>query len=142
MDGRRTGRRAFSVVVAIGTLSASLWLGLLLGSAQATHYHVTGNYGGSGHALVHGDSTGDQIWHGRTTPAQVTGNHYCGAGDAGRGLVIADQNNSLGNCTATLRADQFIYNSRECKSFGYANYPNAAIGEHTHGSHVGCTTPA
>ncbi len=110
--------------------------------AFGVHYHITGWYGGSGHALMHGDRTDDEVWHGRTTPAQVTGTHYCAVGDQGRGLVVIDKNNTLGNCTATVRRDQFIYGSAECKSYAWARYDNAAIDPHNHYSHVGCYTPA
>lgn len=124
-------------VVAVGGSAA-----VISDTSWAGHYHVAGSYGGSGQALVHGESTNDQIWHGRTTPAQVTGTHICGAGDDARGLVVVDQNNSSGNCTASLRADYFYTFSRECLSFGYADYPNAGIGEHIHRAHYYPTCPS
>jgi hypothetical protein len=108
--------------------------------AIAGHYHVTGNYGGTGHALVHGASTTDDVWHGRTTPAQVTGTHWCGAGDEGRGMVLVSSGNGSTTCTATVRADYFYAHSRECYSFGYADYPNV-VSAHYHYHHDACTFP-
>jgi len=112
--------------------------------ASAEHYHICcSDIYGSGHALVHGGSTRDGVWHGRSTGNNVLVTRYCEAGSAGAGRKGFDTAFASETCEVQVR-DSGYYLDRECNSYGYIDYGTDGGGNrpHSHGSHRICADAA
>ncbi len=105
--------------------------------AVADHYHVCCGTFGTGHALVHGYSTTDDTWHGRSHAANVVQAHYCAAGASGSTLgdsYVSGQS----TCQIQVWGNQFVQGLGEnCHSWGYVDWPGITSA-HYHSHHNVC----
>lgn len=108
------------------------------GAAIGDHYHTVS---GVGRAMVHGDSTTDNYWHGRATNGiYLPNDKYCEAGSSGRGRLGYDREPAGYTCEIMVYGDPFYYRNIECWGYGYADVTGNISG-HRHNAHnYGCTT--
>ena len=113
-------------------------------SALANHYHdCCGFPWATGHALVHGGSTGDQVWHGRSTANNVLATRHCAAGSQGAGTKGQTLAGSQSTCEIQVSRNYFIANDTECLAWGYENKDYGGSGlpgnsPHFHNAHNPC----
>lgn len=110
----------------------------MIGIAGAGHYHVCcgGSIYETGHALVHGQSDSDNVWHGRSTANNVLVQRYCAAGSSGSGLKGDDYAGSGQTCEVQVSGSQFYYrDAGYCWSWGHVNPNDGATSAHYHYAH-------
>jgi hypothetical protein len=133
---RGIGRR-----LVLGATLTGFAVGWFIQTASAGHYHVCCAPAGTGHALVHGGSTTDNVWHGRSEAGQVLGAHYCAAGSDGYGLKGSSTVDGNITCEVQVSGDPFIANDTECHSWGYVSW-GTVTPAHYHYHHDVCGTAA
>lgn len=125
------------LLVSAVTLAGGLSTGFTT-VAAANHYHDCCGFGATGHALVHGSSEGDNIWHGRSTDNGVFNTRYCAGGSDGRGLKGDSTANSGATCSVQVFGSQTYYKDSEyCFSWGYEDKGVNDNG-HYHNHHSPC----
>lgn len=91
-------------------------------AAFAGHYHnCCGFPWATGHALVHGGSTTDGVWHGRSTNNNVLATRHRAAGSTGAGVKGQSFAGAGATCQIMVTRNQFIANDTECHAWGYEN---------------------
>ncbi len=107
-------------------------------AAAANHYHVCCGATATGHALVHGGSQSDNVWHGRSTANGYFDTRYCAAGSDASGLKGSSTGGANTTCQIQVAGNQFISGDNEyCHSWGFEDKGTFDNG-HYHSHHSTC----
>lgn len=129
MRTMRLYRAAQSAVV---VLLVSAGLSISASLALAAHYHSVNN---SDHGLVHGSSTTDGSFFGRTYPYYIGSVAYCGVGDTDNGINYGSSTNSGNLCSVWTEA--YYVKINECRGATYNQVAGgpAPVSYHNHYAH-------
>jgi hypothetical protein len=128
-------RRATTLTLSVLCAAA---FGFAVASASGDHYHVCcgGGIYQTGHALVHGASDSDNVWHGRSTANQVLVQRYCAAGSSGSGLKGYSYAGTNQTCEIQVSGSAFYYHDIEqCYAWGYIDPHDGVTSAHYHYAH-------
>lgn len=112
-------------------LAVAAFLAIGAAVAVAAHYHTVNN---RSHGVVHGDSTTDGYFFGRTNGYYLNDANYCYVGDTDIGLNYGAVSYNADLCSVWTGA--YYYSINECRgaSFNQVNGTNGISG-HYHYAH-------